>query len=140
MQAIKLILSIVLPLLFWLVSGGGNLSNADVVVLMASATAFLWNAIWQQSLCRTMGSDRFTYGFVFATLTGFFTFVALGLIWRILHAVRVEALAGFFSVGPYTLGILLALLMATWLLPVLTIRRQDPLPKIAERRELENPQ
>lgn len=140
MSIVKLLLSVLLPVLFWLVSGGPALELPDVLVLEGAAVLFLWNAIWQPVLSRALTADRYTYAPVFSTVTAMVTIIALGLVWRMLLATKLVAGSGsFFSIGPYSLGALLLLFLLTWVLPVLTIRRQDPLPASTERRELELP-
>ncbi len=140
MSLFRLLMSIALPVLFWLLCGGVALVEPNTAVLMALATLFIWNMLWQPALCRLLTADRFTYGVVFATVTSVITLISLGLIWRSIFALRFELTRGLFSIGTITLAFLLVAFIATWLLPVMTARRQPRLPQQSERRELETPQ
>jgi hypothetical protein len=137
-MAAKIVFSLVLPPLVWLVYGAPHLSLAGNLALLTVISVHLYLVIWSDLVWSLFGADRFTYrmagmGLNFTTLS-----ITLALGAYLSYSAN-KQLVRVSSIAPSSWAIFGLAILATLLVPMLSSNRVSPLPKISERREFENP-
>jgi hypothetical protein len=138
MNPAKVIYSLVLPVVVWLLLGAPSLEFSGNLAVLVVLLLHLGALIWYESLFSMVRGDTLTYGMVTQGLnillfavccvgTGVTLFIADG---RIVSPSDVPK----FVWGGLILGLLL-----TISIPLLASRQVRPLPRATDRREFENP-
>jgi hypothetical protein len=144
---IKILLSILLPALTWLLLGGPNLlDNSANLFIFAVVTLHLLVLIWNRQVFRIFGGDDYTYGAVNFALNLLACAYTLVVSASLFHKLKIfqwiwgEALINSLSDLPKAfIGLACLGLLATLIIPMLSSRNVSPLPRKSERREYETP-
>lgn len=143
----KILLSIVLPALAWLIFGGPDiLANSANQFVFGLVTLHLLVVIWNQWVFRHFGGDAYTYGAVTFGLNLIACAYTLAITASLFHKVALfqwiwgEAVITKLADLPKVfIGLSCLGLFLTLLIPILTTRRVSPLPNKSDRREYETP-
>ena len=138
MNVAKVAYSLLLTPIVWLLLGAPSLEFAGNLALVSVVALHLNAVIWTGSFFSLLGGDRVTYGgyTLGATILSFainFVIVWIVLRW---HGGEVRAAA---EISPYAWGLMGLSALSTVAMPLLTHRNVEPLPKLSERRDFENP-
>jgi hypothetical protein len=138
MMPVKLLTTVVLLAVGWLLYGGPDLSRAGTLAVFAFTALHLLLVVFNRELFRTLGSDELTYGLTMLSMNivGFgVTFVGgLGLLY--MFGPRIDKVAEVPEElwGVMILGVLLSLV-----LPLLSVRGAQRLPDASAMRPFEPP-
>lgn len=138
MTPAKLVYSLLLPVLVWLLYGAPSLALPGNLAILAAVLCQLYAMIWQRALYRALGGDEFTYGMLTKGLN-FILFMVVFLVAGVTLMVTGGAIATPIDVSVFVWAVLLVCLLLTVSIPLLASRHVEPLPKASERREYENP-
>ncbi|MEI7785117.1 MAG: hypothetical protein WCK08_12085 [Betaproteobacteria bacterium] len=144
---IKILLSLVLPALAWLLLGGPDLLNNSAKLFVFSVVALhLLAVIWNRLIFKIFGGDVYTYGAVNFALNVIACAYTLVISASLFHKLAVfqwiwgEAVISKLSDLPKAfIGLSCLGLLFTLLIPMLTSRSVSPLPQKSDRRDYETP-
>ena len=134
----RLIASLVLPAIIWLLYGAPDLALSGNRALMAVIVLHLFAVIWLRPMFRLFRGDDFTYGMLGLSLNlvSFAVTLVAGFVgMRLIH----QQLASVHDLPAIIWGMIGLGLAMTAAIPVLTMRSVSPLPKASGRREYEDP-
>lgn len=138
MSVARILNSLFLPAVIWLLLGAPSLSVSGNLVLFSFVTLHLLVVIWNDSIFRLFGGDAFTYGMysMAVNIVSFaFTFaVALGVM-----LISGRELGSANDVPAFAWGLMVLGVLGTVFLPLLVSHKVDPLPKPADAREYQDP-
>lgn len=140
MLVIKIILSCLLSLSFWLLYGAPDMRMAGNLAIFGCTVLHLLFIIWNKESFAIFGGDDFTYGM--ATLginiTSFIWTLVSG--WVILYVYGVGGSITTIQQVPYIVWGLLTLgIIGSLLIQMLTTNHVSPLPNLDNRRQFEPP-
>lgn len=130
---LRVIQSLLLPPILWLLLGAPPLNWAGNAALCVFLLLHYYGVVWLQELFRLLRGDRFTYGMVATGLNMLSFAVSFIVVWVVfhLHQREIQEISG---VAPYVWGFLLLNLAGTAAIPLMSHRRPAPLPDRQERR------
>lgn len=138
MAIAKIIYSLVLPGIIWLLYGSPDLRLAGNLGIFLVVVLHLYAFIWVGAIFSWFHGDKFTYGMVALTINGLSfatTFLLCGIVVFRLDR-KIESLS---FISPIVWGVVGIGMLVTVLIPMMTSRQVSPLPKASDRREFENP-
>jgi len=136
--AIRVFLSLVIPLIVWLAYGQPAVDQVGNVALCITALALVMGMVWHDFAARIFNSDLVTYGLVSYAINVLFAVIGLVLI-AVLFYSKANGFPSFGDVPGLAWAALLALLLISWLIPMATSNRVSELPGKPDRREWERP-
>jgi uncharacterized membrane protein YphA (DoxX/SURF4 family) len=134
----KIIYSLVLPPILWLLCGGPSIHYAGNVALFFAVTVHLYLVIWLGKIFELVRGSAFTYG----TLAQALSVVLAGvtLVAALQAILRFdEKIADVATIPNFTWGIIALSMLLTIAIPIGSHRNVSALPKISDRREFEDP-
>ncbi len=136
MAIAKIICSLVMPVIIWLLYGMPDLHYVGNLAILIVVTAHLYAAIWVKSLFSWFRGDAFTYGMVAMAANGmaFATTFLTCWIKLLLLERRIESLS---AIAPIVGGISALGILMTVAIPMFTSRHTTPLPVDRDRGELQ---
>ena len=134
----RIVLSLILPLILWLVFGQPSLTMAGNAGLCALALVLLLSMMWHDVVARAFNSDLFTYRMISFALNAVFGVLGL-LVVGVLFYAAPSGFASFGDVPGLAWAGLLVLLLLSWVVPMATSNKVSALQQKSSRREFENP-
>lgn len=134
----RLIFTLVLPPLLWLLCGWPSLQLPGNLALLGVMLAHVYVVVWQGPLFKLMRADDFTYGAV--TLGLNIVSLLVNVVTTIgMFVVYGGNIAQVNDVPTPVWGVIGISLLLTLALPLLAGRSASPLPKASDRRPYEDP-
>lgn len=134
----RLLFSLTIPLVIWLLFGAPSLALPGNAALLAVVVAHLYTVIWIDVLFTWLRGDVFTYGMVTRSINmlSFLTTLAIAWVAMLTLDRHAESLA---SVSMPAWGVMILGLLLTIALPLQTGRVVKSLPTAADRRSFHDP-
>jgi len=132
------VLSVVVPVVLWLLLGAPPLSLAGNLALFAVLILHLYAVIWANVLFALFRGDAFTYGAVTRSINMLSLTYTFAITWVVLHMIH-KRITDISDISPYTWGFISLGLLLTAGLPILTSAGVSPLPTAKDRRPFEKP-
>jgi hypothetical protein len=127
------LLSIVLPILLWLLLGAPSLQMAGNLAILAVLILHLYAVIWTNVLFTLFRGDGFTYGAVARAINMLSLAYTFAITWIVLHLAH-KQIADIRHISPYAWGFMSLGLLLTVGLPILTSADVQRLPTAKDRR------
>jgi len=135
---VKIVYSLVLPPIIWLLYGWPSLQYAGNLALLIVVVAHLYAVIWQDQLFAIFQGEPFTYSMV-ARAINIIPVVGAVITSGVLLAMFGRQIEAVGAIPNLVWGLFAVSALFTITFPVFTSRHMSPLPRASERREYENP-
>jgi len=137
MNTAKLVYSVILPFVLWLVFGAPDLRLPGNLLLFLVVILHLFAVIWFRRIFAMFEGNSFTYGAVALSIniSSFISTFVASFLTFLLFDRRIESVG---MISPFAWGAIGLGFLVTIAVPVLSTRHVDPLPKASSRRDYED--